>query len=119
MDKVLKRAAVARSDMTEVCRRITSMNAIGLWGRAVGCLHVLFVCFQAYLVRRSFPEDEFSGQEGWSVRWQTYLRSGRAGLSLTSGCKVEIANDQEPPVPGHLDTLGYGLGEFPCECLTL
>jgi hypothetical protein len=118
MNKVLERAAVARSDMTEVCRRITSMNAVGLWGRAVGCLHVLFVCFQAYLVRRSFPERA-SGQEGWSVHWQTYLRSGRAGLSLMSGRQVEIANSQEPPVPGHLDTLGYGLGEFPCECLTL
>jgi hypothetical protein len=49
-----------------------------------------FVClFQVYLVRRNFHGDEFSaylsGHEGWSVRWQTYLRSSRAGLSLTSG----------------------------------
>jgi hypothetical protein len=47
--------------MTEVGRRITGMNAVGLWGRAVGCLHVFVYMFQAYLVRHHFQGDEFFG----------------------------------------------------------
>ena len=40
---------------------VTSVNVVGLWGRAVGCLHVFVCMFQAYLVRRNFQGDEFFG----------------------------------------------------------
>ena len=119
MNKVLKRAAVARSDQTRSePSHVTSVNVVGRWGRAAGCLHVLFVCFrltgEAALPRRWRTPQHRKG--GASTGGLTCIAVAPACAGAAHSVKQDTLMNRKPPA---LRILGYGLGEFPCECLTL